>query len=616
MKRKRGLEPSPKYDFSGGLVTMVAKTRLFPNQLIKARNVNILVDGEVEMRGGCTKVSTVSFGGVIDRFFHFKTDTYDKLFAWGGTNLKRLDVGSPDVWTNVFASAEDTDDFRSMEIAQEMLYIGNINSYGVRKYYPGQSVTWRDGITAPTTKCNRAISGAGNLLGTYQWYYTYYNSITDEESNPSPISDELTITAPAQQVTLSGFIASTDAQVDKIRIYRNTSGVSQYFRVGEKPNTTADYIDNMSDNDVGVEISFLNNIPPASGIFLWHMNRMFYVDADHTSDLYWSEAFKPGSVPPVNKIVIERGDGGHIINLLPCYDNIVVFKNTGVYLFIFDAIDPTKSTYQVISARYGSAAAMSAVNIHEDIVFLSPEGLKKIINGGTLIQDIVVPVQSEYGTREIPPINNIFRECQKDVLARAVGVYYEDKNQYHLSIPYYASINNTTVVWHMDSNAFTIHDGWTIKAGGNYKYYDSELLYYSHADEYIYRHDYGSDDDGNEIEFEVQTGWHDVNGIPDRKHIRLFFPVIFGAENAVISYEILKEFETPLSGFVGTIQHLGASYFGYAHWGHSYWGLGGEIIYRIKALVKGKVFSVRFFASTKVKVGVAGYQFFYQPRAL
>jgi len=91
MKNIPRLEKSPKYHFAGGLVTMVSRTRLRPSQLIKAKNVNILVDGEIEVRGGCTKMSTAAFGTNIDRFVHFKTDTYDKIIAYGGTNVKRLD---------------------------------------------------------------------------------------------------------------------------------------------------------------------------------------------------------------------------------------------------------------------------------------------------------------------------------------------------------------------------------------------------------------------------------------------------------------------------------------------------------------------------------------------
>jgi hypothetical protein len=243
--------------------------------------------------------------------------------------------------------------------------------------------------------------------------------------------------------------------------------------------------------------------------------------------------------------------------------------------------------------------------------------LKKITNGGTTIEDLAIPVQSDYGTKDLNAVANIFRECSKATIGRAVSIYYEDKNQYHISVPYYTSANNDlTIVWNLDSNTFAAHEGWNVKACAPYRYYDSEQLYRSHNDQYIYQHDTGSLDVTTPISYDWQTGWNDVNGLPDRKRIRLFFPVIFGADGVQINYEILKDFESSGSGFTGSITHVGASWFGYAHWGYSHWGQGGEILYRKKALVKGKVFSVRFFGSSSSPVGVAGYQFFYQPRAL
>ena len=138
MKRKQGIASSPKYDFAGGLVTAVSKTRLRPSQLIKASNINLLIDGEAEVRKGYAKVSTVAFGTIIDRLVHFKTDTYDKLIAYGGAYVKRLDIDTPDVWTVLSSTMPDTELYRSMVIAEGMLYIAS--HQGVKKYYPAKRI--------------------------------------------------------------------------------------------------------------------------------------------------------------------------------------------------------------------------------------------------------------------------------------------------------------------------------------------------------------------------------------------------------------------------------------------------------------------------------------------
>lgn len=613
MKRKKNLKASPKYSFSGGLVTMASKTKLHPSQLIKAKNMNILVDGEIEVRGGCEKASTVPFGTIIDRFFHFITPNYDKIIAYGGVNMKRLDVGTPDVWTSLSNAMPDTDDYRSMLIAKGMLYIGAIDATGVRKYYPDKDEVWPAGITKPTTKLTATEGAAGVLTGEYYYYYTYYNSITGEESNPNPISDKITVAS--KQIVLSGFIASTDTQVLKMNIYRNTSGVSQYFYVGQKDNDTANYTDNCSDNDVGDEISFRNGIPPTSAIIHYHLNHMLYVDWEHPTRLYWSEPFMPGSVHTNSYWDIESKNGGRIIALASSYDNVIVIKSNGVVCLHFNAESPKDSVYTLLTVSYGGVAPMSTANIGEDVIFLSPEGLKLITEAGSRISDIVIPIEGDFGVKPLMPITNIFRECFSSMLSRAIGAYYESKNQYHISVPYHTENNNDmTIVWHRDSNVFTIHEDFNVKAGALYNKYDHLLIYRSHNDQYIYCHDKGNTDDTSPIEFEVQTGWYDINGIPDKKRIRLVYPTIYGADGTILNYEILKDFETVAVPRV--ITHRGASYWGSAHWGQNYWGASGEVIYRHRTRIRGRIFSTRFYGSVNAPIGISGYQFFYQPKAL
>lgn len=611
MKRKRGITPSPKYSFAGGLVTSMSKTKLLPNQLTKAKNINLTINGEAEVRGGCAKVSTVAFGETIDRFIHFKTDTYDKIIAYGGQNLKRLDVGTPDVWTPLNSAMPDTEDFRSMEIADDMLYVGATDSRP-RVYYPGQAGVWLAGITAPGTKPTVADGGTGNLSGIYRWYHTYYNSTSGWESDPSPISDELTLVS--KKATISAFVASTEAGVDKINIYRNSDGVQQYFYVGQKTNDTNSFEDNIADDNLGDEISFRYGLPPKSAILLYHLNRVFYVNSDYPSRLMYSEPLKPHAVYKDNYQDIEVGDGGVIIAIAPSYDNIVVVKNTGIFTYIFNKLDPTNSEYIPVTVDYGGGSPMSVDNIGEDVILLTAEGLKLIKNAGTTIEDVEVVIPTESGFRSFPPITTIFRDCKKAVVSKAVGNYYEEKDQYHISIPYYSNDNDLTVVWHRAAKIFSVHEGWNIKASALYREYDNKLLYRSHGDQFIYRHDYGNDDNGSPIEFEIQNGWNDVNGIPDYKKIRLFFPTIYGEDDAVLSYEVLKNFET--AGDPKSITHEGASYWGYAHWGQNYWGASGENTYRRRAFVKGRNFSVRFYGSTTKKLGISEYQFFFQPKGL
>jgi hypothetical protein len=258
---------------------------------------------------------------------------------------------------------------------------------------------------------------------------------------------------------------------------------------------------------------------------------------------------------------------------------------------------------------------MSVANLGEDLICLSSEGLKIITNGGTKIDEIVIAVPGSDGTRAINPITSIFRECKQDAIAKAVGVYYEAKNQYHISVPYYSNSNNDlTLVWHKDVNAFTVYEDFYVKATALYREYDNRLLYRSHNNQYIYQHDIGFTDDEVDISFMVQNGWNTLDGINDQKNIRLIFPTVFGADGVILNYKILKDFE--IEGPVVSLTHQGASYWGYAHWGQNYWGASGEVTYRKPNFIHGRIFSAQFYGTVNKKIGIADYQFFYQPKSL
>ena len=591
---------------------MMSKTRLKPNQLIKAKNVNLKINGEAEVRGGCIKVSEVAFGDTIDRFIHFKTDSYDKIIGYGGSDVKRLDFDSPDSWASLDAAMPDTDDFRSMVKADDMLYIGALDSRP-RVYYPAQSVLWKAGITAPSTKCSTAEGAAGNLNGTYDWHYTYVNTTSGWESDPSPISDPRTV--ESKKVNLSGFIASAELGVDKINIFRNADGVpGQHWYIGQKDNDTSSFEDDVADDNLEIELTFRNGLPPKSGIFLYHLNRIFYVDEDNPSTVRWSEPLKPHAVHTDNEIKIEEKDGGRIVALAVSYDNIIAIKNTGIYIILFNYLSPLASSYNPVAVDYGCTAPMSVANIGEDVILLTTDGLKLIVNAGTQVRDIAIMVADETGVKPFPPVTNIFKDCKQDVIKKAVGIYYEHLDQYCVSLPYYSTNNDLTLVWHRAANIFSSHEGWNVKALASYREYDNKLLYRSHGDQYIYKHDTGNDDDGAAIKIDIHNGWHDLNGMPDFKKIRLVFPTIYGADNAVLKYQILKDFET--AGEEEVITHEGASYWGDAHWGQNYWGASGEIMYRQEAYIKGRIFSTRFYGSTDKKIGISGYQYFFQPSSL
>jgi hypothetical protein len=105
------------------------------------------------------------------------------------------------------------------------------------------------GIDSPTSQPTVATSGAGNLTGDYFYYVAFKNSITGEYSGLSPIT--AVITAAANQLTVTLVSSTTDTQVDKWVIFRNTAGQTDtFYYVDETGIGTPTINDSYSDEEI------------------------------------------------------------------------------------------------------------------------------------------------------------------------------------------------------------------------------------------------------------------------------------------------------------------------------------------------------------------------------
>jgi hypothetical protein len=103
---------------------------------------------------------------------------------------------------------------------------------------------------APNTALTTAVGGAGSLIGTYTYKYTFAimeGDVVIGESDFSPISAEVTLSSDVATLTAIG--VSVDTGVNARRIYRTASdGGSAYFLVDTiHDNTTTTYSDDITD---------------------------------------------------------------------------------------------------------------------------------------------------------------------------------------------------------------------------------------------------------------------------------------------------------------------------------------------------------------------------------
>jgi hypothetical protein len=130
---------------------------------------------------------------------------------------------------------------------------------------------------------NPTGSGTFSAVNGYTYVYAYGNSVSGEISNASPPSAN---TGPFTNVAYVGLavVASSDPQVNQIRIYRTTDsgGGNQFFEISNSPfpNVSATLQDTTADTSLQVtsqaEINLGNTPPPAGLINLeWFSGRLW-----------------------------------------------------------------------------------------------------------------------------------------------------------------------------------------------------------------------------------------------------------------------------------------------------------------------------------------------------
>lgn len=171
-----------------------------------------------------------------------------------------------------------------------------------------------------------AVSGAaGSFSATvgYSYVFAYGNSTSGAVSNPTPPSGSTGIFTNKANVSVT-LTASTDPQVNQIRVFRTKDGGSTFFELPTSPfsNTSTSILDNSPDSSLNLFSFFLvsptfSNSPPPAGLInlTYHLNRIwgsvgnfvYYAGGPDTLLGNGAEAFPPSNVfafpSPVKKLV-------------------------------------------------------------------------------------------------------------------------------------------------------------------------------------------------------------------------------------------------------------------------------------------------------------------------
>lgn len=139
----------------------------------------------------------------------------------GAAKVYKYEVGVDTNYVLIFTSS--TAQPFDFVVSNNTLYMGN--NTDMRKYSGTGSTTQKWGIVRPAAPLTVGTTGTG-VSAYVGWYYraTYCNSVTGHESSASDLSPCTGITS--NKTNTIALVASSDTQVDQIRLYRTTDGGS------------------------------------------------------------------------------------------------------------------------------------------------------------------------------------------------------------------------------------------------------------------------------------------------------------------------------------------------------------------------------------------------------
>lgn len=254
------------------------------------------------------------------------------------------------------------------------------------------------GIAGPTAAVT-FTNGAGALSPTvgYKWQIAFGSVLTSHISSPSSASVS-TSAGVSRRYTISGN-TTTDAQVDRVYIFRTIDGGSIFFEHPSSPIlyttwTASGFEDNTADSSLTTAVAPLvnqNNPPPASLNPTWFANRVFTTS---NNILYYSafEELVRGigeeSFPPVNQRkladdITALGVGGQFLMIFTI-DKIYRIFGDSLATFRFDTFATGRGC--INRAAVTSFAGMCAWLDSSNTVW---------VTDGTKLKEISYPIRTD-----------------------------------------------------------------------------------------------------------------------------------------------------------------------------------------------------------------------------
>jgi len=495
-------------------------------------------------RGGLTAVSSAAYAKDLTSLFAYKQSVgswlllvglKDGIGSMSGGIITQL--SSPDVYPEL-------DDPWIMRQYKDEVFACRQSTGTIKRVVPG--FMHNAGIAAPLTAATISEGAAGaKEAGNRQLVYTHYVRATGAESNPSPVSNTLNLSA-SKKLLANGISISTNPQVDARRLYETSPNQEgeYYFVKQVDDNFTIDGIENnVAQDDLGVKASFENGMPPSGLIALEIANeRLFATDGKL---LYFSRPGLMQSFSEFDFIPVMEDDGHQIIDLVAWGDVLAIAKTGGMYALrgtgttgsnIFSAL--------VVSDKHG-ARGRSTQSAEGVLLWYSGENIYRSDGGSP----------SAISTLRVRKTLDRIPEAYKD---RVVAGIMPRKSLYLLAVP----LDGAQFPSHLIAYNYKT-DAWDVVTPSQAprffgRFYDqvaNEVLYGVFADKMVHEMEEGLLDGSTAITAVARTKAFHFGIGPGRKGIRAV-AVNTPAVNSTLKVRVyndeqatyVKERTLPLSG--------------------------------------------------------------------
>lgn len=482
-------------------------------------------EGILRRRSGLDRISGTAAGEAVSSLTAFKTSTGSWTLIGGGlTQLFRIPPGT-DAFTAIAGSTFATStNLWSFEQYKDVLYAAR---QGVGLFRTDGDVVSTGGIAAPTVAPTIVQGSAGDLAaGAYFCVFTYYNSASGAESDPSPASASLTISANFE-IDWSAISVSATGQVNSRRLYRTLVGQQgEYFRVATlTDNVTTTYSDNILLVDMGRAVSFNNGMPP-SGVRACEIfqERLWLTDG---TKAWYSELGLPESFRSDNFISVTPDDGHELIGIKAFGERVLFGKTNGVHYLT----GTSANTFEVrtLSDKHGCQSHHS-MQVAEGFAFwfggdnfYMTDGNSVIAIGDVNVRDSVDGIAST----DYKLVNSIVDATNR----------------------WYISVVRTSTVWKLLVYNYRTQQWCTFVYGGSRTptslsdFFDAngaQLIYVTleNADGHAYRFNNTADDFGTDIVCTLRTknfGYNADNMLKFMKEVEVLLSTTGEAEDLVMT---------------------------------------------------------------------------------